>query len=182
MVRGKAGKPYEFGQKLSASVINGYTFIDNQSYDSFNEGIRLKDSVEQYKTRYGFYPKAVLADKIYRNRDNLTYCKERGIRLSGPRLGRPKKYPTKDEKQQMIIDSSERNTIESRFGILKRRFGLNLIMAYLPETGMTEGAMQVLCLNMSRKLKLTAAFIFSFFESFLYGVFCKNRCCGKLEF
>ena len=29
---------------------------------------------------------AILADKIYRNCKNLNYCKERGIRLSGPAL------------------------------------------------------------------------------------------------
>jgi hypothetical protein len=35
-------KKYEFGQKVSSSVINGYTFIERQSYDNFNEGITLK--------------------------------------------------------------------------------------------------------------------------------------------
>ena len=31
----------------------------------------------------------VLADQIYRTRANRSYCKEHGIRLSGPKLGRP---------------------------------------------------------------------------------------------
>jgi IS5 family transposase len=38
IVRGKAGRPYEFGQKLHLSVVNGFTFIEDQSYDNFNEG------------------------------------------------------------------------------------------------------------------------------------------------
>jgi hypothetical protein len=166
MVRGKAGKVCEFGQKLTVSVINGYTFIDRQNYNNFNEGITLRESVEQYHKRYGFYPEAVLADTIYRNRANLAYCKEKGIRLSGPRLGRPKLKPTKEEKRQAIMDSAERNIVESRFGISKRRFGLDLIMAYLPETGQTEAALQVLCMNMSRLLRLRLLFIFLFFKSF----------------
>ena len=37
--RGKMGKPVEFGQKLGFSVIDGYTFIDKQSWDNFNEGV-----------------------------------------------------------------------------------------------------------------------------------------------
>ena len=41
--------------------------------------------------REGHYPSRILADKIYRNRENLSYCKEHGIRLSGPALGQPKK-------------------------------------------------------------------------------------------
>lgn len=42
--------------------------------------------VEQFREREGHYPTLVLADKIYRNRENLSYCKERGIWLSGPAL------------------------------------------------------------------------------------------------
>ncbi|MBQ9443846.1 MAG: transposase [Lachnospiraceae bacterium] len=30
-------------------------------------------------------------DQIYRTRKNLSFCKERGIRMSGPLLGRPRK-------------------------------------------------------------------------------------------
>ncbi len=40
--------------------------------------------IEKYKKRYGFYPERVLADKIYRSRDNRKFCKEHGIRISGP--------------------------------------------------------------------------------------------------
>jgi hypothetical protein len=160
MVRGKTGKPYEFGQKIAASVVEGYTFIERQSYDGFNEGTGLAESVERYKERFGFYPETVLADKIYRNRDNLSYCKERGIKISGPPLGRPKVNPTKEEKNQSAKDNKERNAIEGRFGISKRKFGLGLIMSYLPETGKTEAALQVLCMNVSLKMGETIKSIF----------------------
>lgn len=89
IVRGKAGRRFEFGQKLSFNVVNGYTFIEKQSFDNFNEGVGLIESVERYKTLYGCYPEVIQADQIYRNRDNLKFCKKWGIRLSGPRLGRP---------------------------------------------------------------------------------------------
>jgi hypothetical protein len=177
MVRGKSGKPYEFGQKIAASVVNGYTFIDRQSYDNFNEGVLLIESVEAYKSRYGFYPKALLVDKLYRNRNNITYCKERGIRISGPRLGRPKKRPSEPEKRQAAKDSGERNAIEGRFGVAKRRFGLGLTMAYLLETSKTEAALQVFCMNVSRKMRLAAIFIFSFFKRVFFADFASNRVC-----
>jgi IS5 family transposase len=49
--------------------------------------------------RFGYYPEAVLADKIYRSRNTLSYCKERGNRLSGPRLGRPSKNEQAEQKR-----------------------------------------------------------------------------------
>jgi len=146
IVRGKAGKRYEFGQKLALSVVNGYTFIERQSFDNFNEGITLIESVERYKALHGCYPEVVQADQIYRNRDNLAYCKKHGIRLSGPKLGRPGKDADRDRKLE-YRDRCERNIIEGRNGMSKRRFGLDLIMAYLPETAATEAALQVLCMN-----------------------------------
>ena len=146
IVRGKAGKRYEFGQKLAFSVVNGYTFIENQSFDNFNEGITLIESAERYKQLYGFFPEVIQADQIYRNRDNLKFCKKHKIRLSGPRLGRPGPDADRDREIERQ-DNCERNIVESRNGIAKRRFGLDLIMAYLPDTGMTEAALQVLCMN-----------------------------------
>lgn len=171
IVRGKSGKRFEFGQKIAAAVINGYTFLEHQSYDSFNEGIRLIESVEQYKKRYGCYPEAVLADTIYRNRKNLSYCKRHGIRLSGPRLGRQKTKILSSYRRQMLQDNNGRNAIEGRFGVAKRRFGLGLIMSYLPETGMTEAALQILCMNVSRKMNVMMRFIFSFFHRLMHTAF-----------
>lgn len=31
-------KSYEFGQELAFSVVGGYTFIEKQGWDNFNEG------------------------------------------------------------------------------------------------------------------------------------------------
>jgi len=42
IIRGKAGKPVEFGAKLSASCFNGYVFLDHISWDNFNESGDLK--------------------------------------------------------------------------------------------------------------------------------------------
>lgn len=146
IVRGKAGKRYEFGQKLAFSVVNGYTFIEKQSFDNFNEGVSLIESAERYKCTYGCYPEVIQADQIYRNRDNRAFCKKNGIRLSGPRLGRPGKDEERN-KELEYRDNCERNIIEGRNGMVKRRFGLDLIMAYLRETAMTEAALNVLCMN-----------------------------------
>jgi IS5 family transposase len=57
------------------------------SFDAYNESEFLPDVIERYRQREGHYPERILADKIYRNRKNLQYCKGKGIRLSGPGLG-----------------------------------------------------------------------------------------------
>jgi IS5 family transposase len=62
IVRGKAMANVEFGAKLAISVVNGYAFREHWSWDNYNEGSTLQAAVENYRARYGFYPKAVLAD------------------------------------------------------------------------------------------------------------------------
>lgn len=155
MVRGKAGSQVEFGAKIAASVVDGFARIEHMQWDNFNESKTLQDSVESYKERYGRYPEAILADKLYRNRENLRYCKELGIRLSGPRLGRPPKDEQKSEDQkQGRIDASERNQIEGKFGEGKRKFGLGRIRARLANTSQTVIALQFLVMNLERRLRI----------------------------
>ena len=43
---------------------------------------------ENYKRKFGYYSEAVLSDIIYQTRKNRSWCKEKGIRLSGPPLDR----------------------------------------------------------------------------------------------
>lgn len=75
IVRGKAKAKAEFGAKVAISVVDGFALVEKLDWVSYNEGITLQASVEAYRKRYGFYPEAVLADKIYRNRENLNYAK-----------------------------------------------------------------------------------------------------------
>lgn len=146
--RGKRPNPTEFGQKLHLSVVDGYTFLEQTCWNNYNESNDLKVVAEDYRRKFGVYPEAILADKIYQTRANRSYCKERGIRLSGPALGRPKGGETgAKEARQVYKDGCERNAVEGKNGILKRRFGLNLIMSKLDETAKTEAALNILAMN-----------------------------------
>ena len=99
IVRGKASAKTEFGAKVAASVIAGYAFVDKISWDVYNESSDLIPTIEISRQKYGCYPETVMVDKTYRNRCNINYCTQRGIRISGPRLGRPKKDEVCDKKQ-----------------------------------------------------------------------------------
>ena len=149
IVRGKAGKSVEFGAKLSASCFEGYVFLDRMSWDSFNESGDLKAQVEAYYRFTGYYPESVHADRIYRTRENRAWCKGKGIRISGPPLGRPPANVSKAKKKQALEDERIRNAIEGKFGQGKRRFGLNRVMAKLDNTSGTVIAITFLVMNLA---------------------------------
>jgi len=155
IVRGKAGASVEFGAKIAASLIDGYVWIESMQWDSFNEATTLQASVEAYKRRFGYYPTVIQADKIYRNRDNLSYCKEHGIRLSGPKLGRPSKEQNEARnRKQERQDAAERNAIEGKFGEGKRKLGLARIRSRGAQTSLTVIALQFLVMNLERRLRV----------------------------
>ena len=76
----------------------------------------------------------VLADQIFRNRANRAFCKVHGIRLSGPRLGRPPKETDRDVIRQERLDGARRNAMEGKFGEGKTSYGLDRTMARLKDS------------------------------------------------
>jgi len=86
------------------------------------------------------------------------------IRLSGPRLGRPKNNPelVAAEKQQFMDDQRQRNAVvaegfcsaEGKIGQEKRRFGLGLIREKLAVTQGSTIAMNVLVMNLEKLMEL----------------------------
>ncbi len=93
------------------------------SWDNFNESGVLKAQVEAYHRFTGYYPESIHAvsealeeDRIYRTRENRAWCKEKGIRLSGLPLERPRANVSKSKKKQAAYDERIRNAIEGKFG------------------------------------------------------------------
>ena len=170
IVRGKVKSPTEFGAKLDLSIDNGFARIEKLSFDSYNESEVLIGAIEQYYKRNGHYPERVLADKIYRTRDNLTYCKMHGIRLSGPALGRPKKDPSADKKVE-YCDAVDRIEVERAFSLAKRSFGLGLITTKLESTTRSSIVLSVIAMNVDRLTKLSfMRFLLSIFQGTYAGL------------
>lgn len=171
IVRGKAGADVEFVAKISASCFDGYLFLDRISWDNYNESGDLIAQVEAYKELTGYYPESVHVDKIYRTKANRAWCKERGIRMSGPPLGRPKNNPSPKEKKQAREDEKIRNGIEGKFGQGKRRFSLDRVMTKLSHTSETAIAITVLVMNLVTLLRQVFCVNFSekgtFFSRFI---------------
>ncbi len=179
IVRGKAGAEVEFGAKILSTVVNGFSFPEHISFDTFNEGTMLKQAVENYKARYGFYPKSVMADQIFRSRENNKWLHERNIRISGPPLGRKSKSVeiTKALKLQARIDSGIRNQVESSYGVMKRKYSLDKVPTRLKETTESFIALMFLVKNLDHRLRLLFVRFFKklFYPKYL-RLFCSVRC------
>ena len=138
-----------FGAKLDISVVDGWTRLECCSFDAYNEARHLQELAERLREPKGHSPSPTPADKLYRNRENLNYCKAHGIRLSGPALGRPRKGETRD-KAQDYQDECDRVEVERRFSLAKRKCGMGLVTAKLRETAAHVIAMSVLVLNLRK--------------------------------
>ena len=134
IVRGKSKSPVEFGAKIGVSVVEGYTFIDNLSWDAYNEHADLRTQIELYRQRFGCLPSKVYADKIYMSRENRTLMKGQEIQAMGKPSGRPPKNPGQEYEKEMALAAGKRNEVEATFGTGKRVYRGNEIRAKLPET------------------------------------------------
>ena len=165
IVRGKAKAPVEFGAKLDLSVDgNGMARIEKLSFDAYNEAEVLKIAAENYKERTGHYPERILADQIYRNRENMRFCKEKGIRLSGKKLGRPKKNEVAADKKTEYQDNTDRIEVERKFSLAKRKFGLGLVLTKREDTTKSSIYLSIIAMNLDR---LATIFLY-FFISVLF--------------
>lgn len=154
MYRGKAGNRYEFGAKIAVARDNGFAFLEQISWDAYHEAADLKNHAERYQRRHGHYPQRILADKLYRTKENRKWCQSRGIRLAGPGPGRPPKNDDlrKQRQQEAIQDDADRQPMEGVFGNSKRRYGLNRILTRLAHTSANVIALVMIVLNLERIL------------------------------
>lgn len=167
IVRGKRSANVEFGAKIQVAYSKGMCYVDYLSWDAFNEGQLLKDSVKKYKERNGYYPQDVLADKIYCTRENRAWLKEKGIILRAKPLGRPSALSNQ-------VSPGERNPIEGKFGVGKSAYGLQRIKARLATTSASWISGIFLVLNLVKLAGISAyCLVFSFFMQIMSSD--KNR-------
>jgi IS5 family transposase len=173
IVRGKANAQVEFGAKIQVSIQNGFTFMEEISWEAYNEGTRLMETIKNYKHRFGCYPQKVMADKIYCTRENRGKLKELGISLRAKPLGRPTKAVADH------VRPGERNPIEGKFGQAKTAYGLNRIKARLQHTSESWIASIILVLNLV-KITGQSALLFivdllAFSASLLKGIMPQQK-------
>ena len=119
--------------------------------------------MEAYREAYGHYPVRILADTIFRTRENLKYCKNHGIHLNGPKLSKPFADPAEAKKHKKLewLESGEWGEIERNFGVGKRRYSLDCIVTKLKENSEVMIHSIVVFMNLRKKLRLLLRSFFS---------------------
>jgi hypothetical protein len=175
--RGKARAKTEFGAKLHISLVDGYVRMERLSFEAYNEAEDFFRVVEGYRQRYGRYPARILADRIYRNRQTLDFCKDKHIRLTGPALGRPPNDPRASRlaRRQEYMDICDRNAVEGAFGTMKTACGLGRVAARLEATSRCVIAMAMLVFNLNKRLREP-------FRSLLRRLPIDVFCCDAMAF
>ena len=146
-------------------LLRTVSFVDQIRGDAYNESLDLVEQIEAYRRRFGYYPASVHVDQIYRTRVNRQFCHSKGIRLSGPPLGRPRVVnestaeQVKQDQQQGRDDATARMAIEGKFGQGKRRFGLARMMAKLALTAEAMIQISFLVMNLEHLLVRVGSFL-----------------------
>lgn len=128
IVRGKEVKAVEFGAKVNMVQFNGINFIEHLSFNAFNEGTRLIQSIRYGRSLFGKITH-ISADDIYATNTNRKYSTAAHIVTNFKRKGRAGKH----EEHRKIISRElrkERTTrMEGSFGTEKEHYGLYRIKA-----------------------------------------------------
>ena len=133
IIRGKEVKAVEFGSKVNMLQVDGINFIEHISFDNFNEGTRLKSTVEMQKRYFGkCYQMG--ADAIYGTNENRTYCSKNKIATSFVQKGKEGK--DKEQKSQMrsLLGKVRATVLEGSFGNEKNHYMMDKIKAKTEQT------------------------------------------------
>ena len=115
IIRGKEVNKVEFGAKVNMIQVDGINFIEHLSFDAFNEGTRLIESIRYSRTLLGKITH-ISADAIYATNANRKWCTSQKIVTNFKRKGRAGKH---EEHRQIIAAELRRERatrMEGSFG------------------------------------------------------------------
>jgi IS5 family transposase len=128
IIRGKEIKPVEFGAKVHKVQVGGLSFIEHLSYDNFNEGTRLKQSVAFHQKHFGKCSQ-LAADAIYATNENRRYCTRLKIATSFTPKGKQGKLQEQKSAMRSVLSAVRATILEGSFGNEKNHYLLNRVKA-----------------------------------------------------
>jgi IS5 family transposase len=133
IIRGKEIKPVEFGAKIHKVQVSGISFIEHISFEAFNEGSRLKQSVAFHQKHFGKLSQ-LGADGIYATNENRRYCNKLGITTSFVAKGKDGKLSEQKKQMRSALSRVRATVLEGSFGNEKNHYLLNKIKAKTQQT------------------------------------------------
>jgi hypothetical protein len=159
IVRGKEVKPVEFGAKVNKLQVDGISFIQHFSYDAFNEGTQLEDTICLHKKLFGKCTHHS-ADAIYATNKNRKYCTTKSIINNFVPKGKQKQEHIEQSKIMRAELNKNRGTVlEGSFGNEKNHYLVNKVNArneYTEKCWIFFGILTANCSIISQRI-LTAA-------------------------
>jgi len=149
IVRGKETKPVEFGAKVNKLQVDGISFIEHISFEAFNEGTRLQDSIAMQERYFGKCHQAG-ADGIYATNANRRFCTTGKIATNFVPKGRASANEANNGQQAKMrsLLANERSTrLEGSFGNEKNHYLLNKVKAGTLQTEIAWIFFGMLCSN-----------------------------------
>ena len=134
IVRGKENKSVEFGAKLHKLQIDGISFIEHISFEAFNEGTRLSQTIWKAQKLTNKRVRILGADAIYATNANRKYVTSRKIATDFKPKGRAGKHKAHKSQLSKMITKERASRLEGSFGTDKSYFLLNKIKARTKET------------------------------------------------
>lgn len=128
IIRGKEIKPVEFGAKVHKVQVDGISFIEHLSYENFNEGTRLKQSVAFHQKHFGKCSQ-LAADAIYATNENRRYCNSLKIATSFLPKGKQGKLQEQKSAMRSVLSTVRATVLEGSFGNEKNHYLLNKVKA-----------------------------------------------------
>lgn len=139
IVRGKENKKVEFGMKTHKIQIGGISFIEHNSFDAYNEGIRLKEVLNLHEELTGVRCEKAAFDQIYANNGNRKILTEKKILTNFSRKGKESTQLSEAEKKKIQKEKEQlgkqrATVLEGSFGNEKNHYGLKKIKARSAES------------------------------------------------
>ena len=134
IVRGKEVKKVEFGSKVNKLQIDGINFIQKISFDNFNEGTQLINTIYKAQGLTHTQVKVVGADAIYATNKNRKFATSNKINTDFKLKGRPSKYAKMKKQLARIITKERATRLEGSFGKEKEHYHLKKIKAKTKQT------------------------------------------------
>ncbi len=128
IIRGKEVKPVEFGAKVHKVQVGGLSFIEHLSYENFNEGTRLKQSIAFHQKHFGKCSQ-LAADAIYATNENRRYCNSLEIATSFIPKGKQGKLHEQKSSMRSALSTVRATVLEGSFGNEKNHYLLNKVKA-----------------------------------------------------
>jgi IS5 family transposase len=128
IIRGKEIKPVEFGAKVHKVQVSGLSFIEHLSYENFNEGKRLKQSIALHQKHFGRCSQ-LGGDGIYATNENRRYCRSLGIATSFLPKGKQGKLQEQKSAMRFALSTVRATVLEGSFGNEKNHYLLGKIKA-----------------------------------------------------